>query len=166
MPWSSGEGKPWLYERIKATGALSMLDIGPGSGTYGRMLNWIDDRACIEIFEPYVERFGLADVYHPVIVADARTAVFPSADVVILGDVLEHMTVPEAVSVWLKAAGAARRALYLSLPIVEYPQGPSEGNDHEAHLATWSHDMVLDRLPGITAWETYREIGVYERPAT
>jgi hypothetical protein len=48
----------------------------------------------------------------------------PTADVVVLGDVLEHLTYLDAVAL----RGRTRAAAYLSLPIVAYPQGAVEGN--------------------------------------
>lgn len=61
---------------------------------------------------------------------DARQVDLPVADVVILGDVAEHMTEGEALRLWGRCAEAARRAVYLSIPIVHYPQQEIEGNPH------------------------------------
>lgn len=166
MPRSSGEGKLWTCDRIAVLQPTSVLDIGPGVGTYHDLLHtrlfpqphW----SCIEIFEPYVDKYSLRGKYSTVIVGDARTEPFPTVDVVILGDVLEHLHLDDAIKVWAKARAAARKAVFLSLPIIEYPQGELEGNIHETHLHTWSHQLVLDSLPGIVDHATYREIGVYQ----
>ena len=48
----------------------------------------------------------------------------PTADAVVLGDVLEHLTYLDAVAL----RGRTRAAAYLSLLIVAYPQGAVEGN--------------------------------------
>jgi hypothetical protein len=48
----------------------------------------------------------------------------PTADVVVLGDVLEHLTYLDAVAL----RRGTRAAAYLSLLIVAYPQGAVEGN--------------------------------------
>lgn len=164
MPHSADEGKDWTRERVVALNPGSVLDIGPGAGTYAKLLRphlpgtemW-----GIEVFEPYVERYGLNDLYDRVLVTDARTAPFPTVDVVILGDVLEHMQLTEAVEVWHRALRAARMAVFASLPIIDYPQGALEGNCHETHLVTWDHDMVMATLPGIEEFATYTIVGVY-----
>jgi predicted TPR repeat methyltransferase len=165
MPWSSSEGKDWILQRVREIQPSSVLDIGPGSGTYAKLLRPVLDPGvkfhALEIHEPYVERFGLLELYDRVEVADAREAKFPRLDVVILGDVLEHMTLTEAEDVWFKARAAAKLAVFLSIPIVEYPQDASEGNDHEAHVQTWSHPMVMGLLDGIKEFATFGEIGVY-----
>lgn len=169
MPQSSTEGKSWIRDRVQAAGEsrpVEVLDIGPGVGTYAKLLAGprVARLTCIEIFEPYVRTYRLHQYYDEVIVGDARTTDFPPADVVILGDVAEHMTEPEALALWAKAADAARVAVYLSIPIIPYPQGHIEGNGHEAHVVDdWNHDRVLAAFTGIGAWWTGTEVGVYER---
>ncbi len=166
---SSEEGKQWTRARIAqlaATGPLSVLDVGPGVGTYAKLLRGLPVRHIIglEAWEPYLETYHLADHYDELIVGDVRAAPLPAVDVIILGDVLEHMTRDDAVEVWRRCVQAAARAVYLSLPIVHYPQHEIEGNPFEVHVEEdWSHELVLAHLDGIGAWELGSEVGVYER---
>lgn len=169
MPMSSDEGKDWIRDRVTAlaeSGPVSVLDIGPGVGTYAKLLAGpgVSRLTGIEIYEPYVHTYRLDRYYDEVVVGDARVVDFPAADVVILGDVAEHMSEADALALWDKAAGAAHRAVYLSIPIVHYPQGEIEGNHHEHHVVDdWNHDRVLAAFPGIGQWWTGTEVGVYER---
>jgi hypothetical protein len=165
---SSTEGKDWIRERVTALGAtdpVDVLDIGPGVGTYAKLLRgpstgWI---VGLEVWEPYVHTYRLREYYDEIIVGDARTEPFPATDVVILGDVAEHMTEPEAVALWDKSVAAARRAVYLSIPIIHYPQDEIEGNHHEVHVVDdWNHERVLEAFPGIGDSWTGTEVGVYE----
>lgn len=170
MPYSTPEGRPWMLQRLAQVNPDSMLDIGCGSGTYSHLIHNHYPHAAligIEVWEPYVQRFNLNDLYDELIVGDVREVdPLPNADVVILGDVLEHMTTDDAVKVWDRARMAARKAVYLSIPIVHYPQGECEGNPHEAHVVDdYTHQRILDTFPGITAQWTGREIGVYEAAA-
>ena len=81
-----------------------------------------------------------------------------------MGDVAEHMDVPDAQILWSKASEAARKAIYLSIPIIHYPQGHIEGNPHEHHVVDdWDHDAVLEAFAGIGEWWLGTEVGVYER---
>ncbi len=169
MPQSSAEGKTWIRDRVHAAGAdapLDVLDIGPGVGTYAKLLAGpqVGRLTCIEIFEPYVRTYRLPEYYDEVIVGDARTTDFPDADIVILGDVAEHMSEADALALWDKASAAARVAVYLSIPIVHYPQGHIEGNHHEEHVVDdWNHERVMAAFPGIgDSWQG-TEVGVYER---
>ena len=143
-----------------------MLDIGPGAGTWAKLLAGpaVSSLTGIEIYQPYVDTYRLHEYYDAVIVGDARSVEFPPSDVIILGDVAEHMTEADALALWDKASAVAARAVYLSIPIVHYPQGEIEGNHHEVHVVDdWDHDKVLGAFAGIGEWWTGSEVGVYER---
>ncbi len=169
MPMSSAEGKEWTRERVYELAGdepLQVLDIGPGVGTYAKLLAGpaVSRMVGIEVHEPYVYTYRLHQLYDAVIIADARRVDLPTTDVVILGDVAEHMTADEARDLWDRSAAAARRAVYLSIPIIEYPQGEIEGNPHEHHVVDdWNHEKVLAAFPGIGRWWLGTEVGVYER---
>ncbi|SDP38860.1 Methyltransferase domain-containing protein [Nakamurella panacisegetis] len=165
---SSSEGKGWVKERVEALagGPLDVVDVGPGVGTYAKLLAGpsVGRIVGIEIFEPYVTTYRLHEYYDEIIIGDVREVELPSTDVVILGDVAEHMTEEQALDLWARSAAAARRAVYLSIPIVHYPQGEIEGNEHEHHVVDdWDHDKVMSAFPGIGRYFTGNEVGVYER---
>jgi len=82
-------------------------------------------------------------------------------DLVILGDVLEHMTRAEAAQVVEKALTHGRIAL-ISLPIVHAPQGEVAGNPFEAHVEEdWTDAEAKAAFPDwcVNILESY--IGVY-----
>jgi len=164
MPRSRVEGKAWISHQIPRLRPSTLLDVGPGAGTYANLLSALIPGArwsCVEIYEPYVEMFGLRRKYHDVHVQDIRS--FPwlrHYDVVILGDVLEHLSLGDALAVWRRARLNAAY-IVLSIPIVEYPQGPEYGNVHETHRQDWSHDMVMTCLTGIVRWQRNPTIGTY-----
>ncbi|SHH09200.1 Methyltransferase domain-containing protein [Jatrophihabitans endophyticus] len=166
---SSTEGKDWTRARIAAlarTGPLTVLDVGPGVGTYAKLLAGlpIERIVGLEVWEPYVTTYRLSEYYDGIVIGDVRTAELPAADVVILGDVVEHMTRAEGIAVWERCAAVARRAVYLSIPIVHYPQHEIEGNPYEVHVEEdWSHEDVLATFTGIGEWTLGTEVGAYER---
>jgi len=164
MPWSSDEGKDWMRRHVVALNPGTVLDVGCGAGAYADLLRPLLPEAkftAIEVHEPYIERFGLVAKYDRLIVGDVRDLEFGSEDVVIFGDVLEHLAVADAVAVWERARAAAWLGVFASLPIIEWPQGPVDGNRHEAHLHAWSHDQVLAILGGVEEWWCGSAIGAY-----
>ncbi|HEY7102297.1 MAG TPA: class I SAM-dependent methyltransferase [Mycobacteriales bacterium] len=164
MPRSLVEGKAWISHLVARLRPATVLDVGPGQGTYSDLLRGCTPGAswsCVEIFAPYVEMFDLHSKYDHVYVADIRRFSWPgNFDVVILGDVLEHMVLSDALAAWAAVRAHARHVV-LSIPIVEYPQGVHYGNEHEVHLEVWDHETVLEQLPGVRCWRRYRSIGVY-----
>jgi hypothetical protein len=164
VPRSLVEGKAWISQLVPRLRPATVLDVGPGQGTYSNLLRGCTPGArwsCVEIFAPYVEMFDLRSKYDEVFVADIRFFAWPRTfELVILGDVLEHMMLAEALGVWAAVRAHARHVI-LSIPIVEYPQGAHFGNEHEAHLQVWDHETVLAQLPGVRCWRRYGKIGVY-----
>ena len=78
---------------------MSFLDIGAGAGKYGAIIKKQFDKlavvTAVEINKEYIEKYKLAELYDTVISLDAvKIPDMPGAwnyDVVILGDVIEHM---------------------------------------------------------------------------
>lgn len=165
MPGSENGGKQESAEWVVSQNIKTILDIGPGYGTYsdlfkshGIELDIIDS---VEIWEPYVDRYGLKDKYNNVFVEDVRKWDNFDYDLVIFGDVLEHMTKEEAIAVWDKASKAAKHAI-ISIPTIHYPQGEFEGNPYEEHVKDdWTAQEVLDTFPGIISYLESGSIGVF-----
>lgn len=138
MPYSAGENREYVRDFVSSKKIKNVLDIGPGSGTYSEMLaDLVREIDCVEIWTPYIDTFDLHSKYRSVYNIDAR--VFLSLDtsltydLVIFGDVLEHMTQQQALTCWSDAARIATWGM-ISVPIVHYPQGEHLGNPHEAHV--------------------------------
>lgn len=151
-----------------------ILDIGAGSGTYINLIK-IKHRVCtdaewvgVEAWSEYIDRFDLRSKYNTVINQDARTLNWNRLghfDVAIAGDVLEHMTKDEAISL-VDAVLDHCATLIISIPIIHMPQDAVEGNPYEVHVKdNWSHDEVMDTWADYIR-QTYRKsskskIGVY-----
>ena len=97
-------------------------------------------------------------------VADARVVDWPRLgpfDLAFCGDVLEHMTKPEALDLLDRLLGQCR-AVVISLPIKLMPQGEWEGNPFEAHVKDdWDHAEALASFPDLVLGHNERPIGVY-----
>lgn len=163
MPTSDAEGKEWSLERFLRHLPNTVTDIGPGEGTYAKLLRpahpgvwWTG----IEIHRPYVRKYGLKttktrqryDELHVEDVRDSEDHLF-HRDLVIAGDVLEHMPREDAVALLERIEQAGAWHILVSLPIVESEQGEVDGNPHEAHVHQWDPDdmdAVLSGLGGKT----------------
>jgi len=162
MPTSIAEGKDWSLARFKHARPDTVCDVGPGEGTYAKLFRpahhgvwW----TAIEVHKPYIRKYGLKntakrkDMYDEVHNLDARVAsdhLF-HRDLVIFGDVLEHMARGDAIDLLRKAEAAGAWNILVSLPIVEAPQGEVDGNPHEEHVHHWDAndmDSVLAKLGG------------------
>lgn len=169
MPMSDPSHRPWVLDALREPfGNLhqvgSVVDVGAGFGGWREFAGpWMPRSrwTAVEIWEPYVERFMLQHRYHQVITADVRDLdPFPPADLIIFGDVLEHMPAADARLVWGRARAVARQ-LVIGIPVRPYPQGESEGNPWEAHITDWTPGQVEDWFAGIYARSVNVDTGAF-----
>jgi predicted TPR repeat methyltransferase len=156
MPYSLKGGKEqtaaWFRENAGSINRV--LDIGPGSGTYARLIKQQHGLAQtahwtgVEIWKPYIERYQLDQLYDRIVNQDARYLDWQQLgdfDVTVAGDVLEHMTKSEAQALVSNILQHSR-TLIVSIPICHMPQDDhAYDNPHEAHVKDdWSHDEVME----------------------
>lgn len=122
---------------------VRILDVGAGQGKYRVMLaDYAHVDGC-EIWEPTVEKNNLRELYDVVHVGDIHHIVMSPTfydgradqyryDVVILGDVLEHLTRERAQEV-LNVLYAMNAHVIVVVPY-NYPQDEEDGNCYQAHL--------------------------------
>lgn len=161
MPWSADENREWVQKFIDPSDVV--LDVGAGAAIWADLLKHKVARMdAVEIYEPYIGRFGLKEKYDGVYLGDFRTLAIPTNiyDVIILGDVLNHFTQEDALLVWEKARRIVGEfgTVILSAPIIPFPQGPVDGNVHEAHLSQFDMEY-LKALSGVTHWQQGEVLG-------
>jgi predicted TPR repeat methyltransferase len=149
----SGKAETLAWFQTNEPTIKTVVDIGPGSGTYVKLIR--EDAKCcvdatwigVEIWKPYIEEFKLEQRYTQVLNQDVRTVDWTALnpDVVIAGDVLEHMTKQDAVALVDRILAVAK-TLIVSIPIRHMPQDEhTYPNPHEAHIKDdWSHEEVTE----------------------
>jgi len=152
MPGSATENKFIVREWFNQIQPRLILDVGPGCGTYSTLLRsgkptednqkWYG----VEVFEPYIEKYNLKSKYEHIIVQDVKEVDFsklPTFDLIIAGDILEHLEKQDAITV-IERLKQHTKNLIISIPIIDYPQGPSEGNVHETHLSNFNWNEMKE----------------------
>ena len=82
-------------------------------------------------------------------------------DLVILGDILEHMSESDAVNLWSKISKEAKYAL-ISIPIVHYHQGAINENPYEVHVEEdWTVERVLEKFSHIVEHKKFEVTGTF-----
>lgn len=164
MPTSIEEGKDWLTAFFMAKNPQTVLDVGVGEGTYAKLWRPMNKGIWwtgIEAWKPYVRQFKLKstktrvmyDELHIMEAADAELHLF-HRDLVIFGDVLEHMSKGEAQRLLNRAHEGGAWNIAVSVPIIHAPQGAVDGNPYEEHVHHYTveemTEMLLECLPGGT----------------
>jgi hypothetical protein len=160
MPHSDSQGKDWALATYLNIKPATVIDIGAGAGTYAKLMrphheaHWIG----IEAWGPYIADYGLDELYNIVHVADARIVDWewfaPLSELVILGDVLEHLKANHA-SVLLGRLKRFAGNLLVSIPVLHLDQDDVNGNPFERHVDHWTYEGMLAELgPGVV--DTWR----------
>ena len=103
--------------------------------------DWTRRIDAIEVFEPYTRLPWYKLFYDNVYVGDIREQLdlLPEYDLVLFGDVIEHMEKEEGQSVLSRC-----RRWILTTPGYDSPQGAAFGNEHERHVSRWNAEDVAD----------------------
>lgn len=159
MPCSDNEGKDWALDVYRELAPASVVDLGPGAGTYAQLMRpeHQADWTAVGVWgRPYVSEFKLDQLYDKVVVADIRYVDFErvatAPDLVIAGDVVEHLERDECLEFVQRLVRWSRNVLVL-VPIDYLPQSPDGLNHYESRLYHWSFDDMcacLDTPPART----------------
>ena len=164
MAGSDPENRDWILEKVSKMQPKSIVDVGAGAGTYSHLLREHLPNTqfiAIEIYGKNIEQYKLQELYDEVIYADVRLLNSFTADLVIFGDVLEHMSLVEAVNVWDVARHSAKWGI-INMPIVHYAQGEVDGNIHETHVVDdWSNLKIFSCFEDIVEAKIGQVTGAY-----
>lgn len=134
-----------ILDTILETPDIDVLDIGAGEGKWGKSLkNKVKSIDGVEVWKPYIDKFKLVNYYDNLINVDMLKFDYTlkKHDVMILGDVLEHLTYDNAL-LFMKESQKYIDTIYLSIPISLCIQnGISSGNPYEEHLYQWKDDEL------------------------
>lgn len=133
------------WVRLNFDKRSSVLDVGACDGKWKRLLREYDNMDAVEIFPPNI--FWLGD-YRNVYEKDIYDFKYDWYDLIIFGDVIEHMSVPKAQTV-LEYAYKRCRDLIVAVPFL-YAQDAIYGNEWERHIqADLTADIVRERYPDL-----------------
>lgn len=108
------------------------LDVGACDGKWHGLLGHYLTMDAVEIYEPNVIENRLRDRYRQVRICDVADLRYSWYDLIIFGDVIEHMEVEKAQRV-LEYARTRCRDMIVGVPFL-YPQGELYGNPYERHV--------------------------------
>lgn len=152
MPSASWKHISTALEKIYDLSPTSVLDIGIGFGKWGFLLReyldvwagryhkpeWLVRIDGIEIFEPYILE-SHQFFYNEIFIGDVRELIdeVDDYDLIIVGDVLEHMPKESSLLLIDKLIHKSKNIL-VNLPLGIWPQEDLFGNPNERHISTWS----------------------------
>lgn len=136
-----------LYIMSKFKSDAIILDVGAGEGTYYNLLHDIYKNIdAVEVFKPNIDNYKLEEKYNKVYYSDIKDLKYDYYDLIIFGDIIEHLEIKEAQKV-LEYADKHCKEMIVAVPY-ELEQGIAEDNIYEIHKqADLTPKIVLERYP-------------------
>lgn len=150
----------WVKGNVPPTARI--LDAGAGAGKYGRLLRPTHLHIeALDIWPRNVLEYDLFSMYAKVHIGDIREFDTSGYELVIMGDLLEHLIPDEARDVlWRTKCRCLVVVPYL------YAQGPLSGNDSEIHLQPdLTRAVTAARYPMLRELMADKQLGVYVKDA-
>lgn len=139
-------GKPevcaWIRENFPINSTI--LDVGAGDGKWHFLLREYEKFDAVEAFQPNLR---LLTAYRRIFHADIKDFKYNWYDLIIFGDIIEHLTVEDAQAV-LEYAKPRCRDLIIAVPWL-YKQDAIYGNQYEIHIQDdLTPEKFAARYPG------------------
>jgi 2-polyprenyl-3-methyl-5-hydroxy-6-metoxy-1,4-benzoquinol methylase len=153
MPTSNPSAISYIAQRIRSLQPQSILDIGIGCGKWGFIAREYADTEflCnlnpvsrlqldgIEIFPAYIGSIQKM-LYNNIYIGNASLVIneiSTTYDLIIMGDVIEHFTKDDGISLLNKIKKKSKKSLIIT-PNYWIEQGSVHGNIYETHLSLWT----------------------------
>ena len=159
FPFYKEQIREYLTDRFPEK--AKVLDVGAGSGTYINLLGYyFKNIEAVEIYEPNIENYKLRDRYKEVYNINIVNFKYKYYDLIIFGDVIEHLSVEDAQNV-LEYAYDRCKEMVVAVPY-QYKQEEIDGNKYEIHIQDdLTPENVLERYPYLELLYGNKEYGYY-----
>ena len=146
---SNDLGKDFICGQIRSNFpfSASILDVGACDGKWRGLLPEYPNMDAVEAFGKNAAKLIFEGKYRNVFQADIRDFQYEWYDLIIFGDVIEHLTVAQAQRV-LAYAKTRCKDMIIAVPFL-FEQGPIYDNPYEVHLqADLTAENFKERFPG------------------
>jgi len=139
-----------------------ILDVGPGRGIYNKMLKekGYQDIDAVEIYLPYIEAFELKKMYHNVFHCNIVDFEYEHYDIVIMGDIVEHLQVEAAQRV-LKYARLHSNLIVVAVPYLLEQIGSQLDGSGDHRQPDLTREIFLERYQSFKLLIDNNQLGVF-----
>lgn len=156
-----GKDKISAYLKSKFRKDARVLDVGAGEGTYYNYLHdYFNNIDAVEIFKKNIKKYDLKNKYNNVYNVDIVGFEYEPYDIIIFGDIIEHLKIEDAQTVLNYALGHCKEVV-VAVPY-KYVQGEIDGNKYEIHIQDdLTEEIMKTRYPYLDLLFGNEEYGYY-----
>jgi len=153
--------KKYLIDRFDLKSTI--LDVGAGEGTYYNLLgDYFKNIDAVEVFKPNIDNFRLNQKYRNVYWVNIKDFKYSKYDIIIFGDVIEHLDIKDAQKV-LEYALKRCKEIIVAVPY-QLKQGIEEDNVYEIHKQDdLTPEIMQERYPYLKLLYSNKEYGYYTK---
>lgn len=151
-----------LIQKLYPDKSATVLDVGPGRGIYRNLLSekGYSNIDAVEIYEPYIEAFKLRELYRNLYHKNVIDFEYEKYDVVIFGDVLEHIEVKSAQKV-ISYAKRHSGLIVVSVPYCLEQIGTQVDGSGDHQQEDLTKELFLERYEGFRLLVEDEKLGIF-----
>lgn len=160
FPFFKEDVKNYIVNKVSID--KEILDIGPGQGTYAKLLDQHKNIDAVEVWAPYITKFKLETIYRNITnmnVSDYAKQMNRNYDLIIMGDILEHLIVEDAQQV---LDTFKSRANFILVAVPYKSKQSRKINTFENHLQEdLTHELFMERYSNFEMIFKNKRYGYY-----
>ncbi len=139
-----------------------ILDVGPGRGIYNALLKQKGYKFfdAVEVYLPYIEAFELKKIYDNVFHSNIIGFEYEHYNIVIMGDVVEHLHVQDAQRV-VKYAQEHSDLVLIAVPYLMEQKGSQLDGSGDHRQPDLTREIFLERFSGFKLLVDNFQLGVF-----
>jgi methyltransferase family protein len=161
FPFGKHETVEFIARRLPDKNS-KILDVGPGRGIYNRLLKAMGYKYfdAVETYLPYIRSFKLESMYDSVYNRNIIDFEYRHYDLVIMGDVVEHLHIGDAQKV-VAYAQTHSHLVVIAVPYLLPQKGSQLDGSGDHRQPDLTRDIFFVRYPGFELLLDNHQLGVF-----
>ena len=124
-----------------------ILDVGFGGGVYGKILKafYYEHIDGVDVWGENINEMGLNFIYDNIFIENVKDFEFDRYDLIIMGDVLEHMSLEDSKTLLNKFINGKTSKLFILVQYMYENHNEWRGNPYEVHIQDEINEEYMQR---------------------
>jgi hypothetical protein len=135
----------WVLNNVDRNEKI--LDVSFGGGVYGKILKafYYEHIDGVDVWPENINEMGLNFIYDNIFIENVLDFEFERYDLIIMGDVLEHMSLEDSKNLLNKFTNGKAAKLFIQVPYMYENHHEWQGNPYEVHIQDEINEEYMER---------------------